>query len=236
MYWEYILMGVILIPGIIFAIVAQAKVNSTYNKFSKVIAQSGLTATQAARRVLDGAGLENVNIKTIDGKLTDYYSPKEKVVALSKDVANSASVSALGIALHEVGHAIQHGKNYFPLKFRNFIVGLSNVASKLLWPIVIVGLLLNFVWLEGFWGMLILWVGVGFFGLAVLLNLVTIPVEYNASNRALAILKETKILNEQELPGCKKVLRAAGLTYVAALVMSVLNLFRFLLIFIRRDD
>ena len=143
MYWEYILMGVILIPGIIFAIVAQAKVNSTYNKFSKVIAQSGLTATQAARRVLDGAGLENVNIKTIDGKLTDYYSPKEKVVALSKDVANSASVSALGIALHEVGHAIQHGKNYFPLKFRNFIVGLSNVASKLLWPIVIVGLLLN---------------------------------------------------------------------------------------------
>ena len=236
MYWEYILMGVILIPGIIFAIVAQSKVNSTYNKYSKVLAQSGVTATQAARRVLDAAGLENVAIKTIEGKLTDYYSPKEKVVALSQQGANSASVAALGIALHEVGHAIQHEKNYFPLKFRNFVVGLSNVASKLLWPIVIVGLLLNFVWLEGFWGDLLLWAGVGFFGLAVVLNLATIPVEYNASNRALAILKETKILNEQELPGCKKVLRAAGLTYVAALVMAVLNLFRFLLIFIRRDD
>ncbi len=235
LYWEYVLMGVILIPGIIFAIIAQSKVNSAYNYYSKVKAKSEVKAGEAARRILDGANLENVKINTISGRLTDHYDPSSNTVSLSKDVIESDSIAALGIALHEVGHAIQHNKKYFPAKLRNGVVRFSNIVSTLLWPMVVIGLLFNFVWLDGLWGAIFLWGGIGFFGLAVLLNLVTLPVEYNASNRALKILEETNILDSTEIVGCKKVLRAAGLTYVAALVMAILNLLRFVLVVAHRD-
>lgn len=235
LYWEYILMGVILIPGIIFAIIAQSKVMSAYRQYSNVKAKSEIIAIDAARKVLDGASLEKVKIKTINGQLSDNYNPATNIVSLSNDVANSNSIAAIGIALHEVGHALQHNKNYFPAKIRNGVVKFSNIVSSLLWPMVIIGLLFNFVWFNGLVGDIFLWSGIGFFGVAVLLNLVTLPVEYNASNRALAILENTKILDSKELVGCKKVLRAAGLTYVAALVMSILNLLRFVLVFAHRD-
>lgn len=234
-YWEYILMGVVLIPGIIFALVAQGKVSSAYNYYGKIKAKSGIKAIDAAREVLDGASLEKVKITTVKGNLTDHYDPSKNTVALSENIAQSDSIAALGVALHEVGHAIQHNKNYFPAKLRNGVVRFSNVVSTRLWPMVILGILFNFVWLDGLWGEIFLWGGIGFFGLAVLLNLVTLPVEYNASNRALKILEQTGMLDSTEIPGCKKVLRAAGLTYVAALVMAILNLLRFVLVFARRD-
>ncbi|MGN0748165.1 MAG: zinc metallopeptidase [Christensenellales bacterium] len=229
-YWEYILMGVILIPGIIFASIAQAKISSAYNYYGKVKAKSGIIAKDAVRKVLDGASLENVKIGTIKGHLTDNYNPKNNVVSLSESVASSDSVAALGVALHEVGHAIQHNKGYFPAKLRKGVVVFSNAVSVLLWPLVFIGIMYNFVWLDGVIGSIFLWSGIGFFGIAVILNLVTLPVEYNASNRALAILEQTGILDSTEIPGCKKVLRAAGLTYVASLVMSILILLRFVLL------
>ena len=229
-------MGIILIPGLIFAAIAQAKVNSSYKKYSKIMAISGISAKDASRKILDGASLENVKIKTISGNLTDNFNPTNNTVSLSQDVANSSSIAALGIALHEVGHAIQHNKNYFPAKLRLGVVKFSNIVSPLMWPLVILGLLFNFVWMNGLWGTILVWSGIGFFGLAVLLNLVTLPVEYNASNRALKILEETKILNENELPGCKEVLRSAGLTYVAALIVSILNLLRFVFVIFRNRE
>lgn len=236
LYWEFYLMGIILIPGLIFAAVAQAKVNSSYKKYSKISASCGLTAKDAARKILDGASLENVKIETISGHLTDNFNPSNNTVSLSNDISNSSSIAALGIALHEVGHAIQHNKNYFPAKLRLGVVKFSNIVSPLMWPLVILGLLFNFVWLNGLWGTILLWSGIGFFGLAVLLNLVTLPVEYNASNRALKILEETNLLTQEELPACKEVLRSAGLTYVAALVVSVLNLLRFVFVIFRNRE
>lgn len=235
-YWEYILMGVILIPGIIFAIIAQTKVSTAYNYYSKIRAKSGVTAADAARAVLDGANLDKVKVRTIGGNLTDNFDPTKNVVSLSKNVAQSDSIAALGIALHEVGHAIQHNRGYVPIKLRTGVVRFSGIVSYLLWPLVILGILFNFVYLSGPIGAIFIWAGIGFFALAVLLNLITLPVEYNASNRALAILETTGYLDSTELPGCKRVLRAAGLTYVAALVMAILNLLRFILIFAGRRD
>ena len=235
-YWEYVLMGIILIPGLIFASIAQIRVNNAYRKYSEVISKKNVPAKDAARQILDGANLEYVAIETVSGKLSDHYDPTKNVVRLSEDIASSSSVAALGIAMHEVGHAIQHNKGYFPSKLRRFAVGLSNASSYNLWPLVVIGLVYNFVYLDGFIGAIFLWSGVVFFGVAVFFNLVTLPVEYNASNRALAILEKTGLLDESELPGCKKVLRAAGLTYVASLIVSILNLLRFVLIFVRRKD
>ena len=235
-YWEYVLMGVILIPGIIFASYAQYKVNKTYKEYSKVASNHNVNATDAVKQVLSGAGLENVKVETVSGTLTDHYDPRSNVVRLSADISNSTSVAALGVAMHEVGHAIQHNKGYFPAKLRKFAIGFSNVVSYILWPLVIIGLVYNFLYIEGVIGAISLWSGIAFFGLAVVLNLITLPVEFNASNRALKILETTNILDESELPGCKKVLMSAALTYVAALVVSILNLLRFILVFLRKND
>ncbi|MDD4110750.1 MAG: zinc metallopeptidase [Clostridia bacterium] len=234
-YWEYMLMGVILIPGIIFAIYAQSKITRAYNHYSKVRAKSGVTAIEAARAVLDGANLENVKIRTIGGELADNYDPRNQVVSLSKKIAESDSIAALGIALHEVGHAIQFNKGYKLAKVRTSIVKFTSIISYMLWPIVIIGILLNFVYINGVVGDIFIWAGIAFFGLAVLINLVTLPVEYDASKRAIKILQATGYLDSQEIPGCKAVLNAAALTYVAALLIAILNLLRFILVFARRD-
>lgn len=235
-YWEYVLMGIILIPGLIFAAVAQAKVNIAYKEYSKVVSNKNILAKEAARQILDGAGLQEVAIESVSGTLTDHYDPRSNVVRLSEDISNSSSIAALGIAMHEVGHAIQHNKGYFPAKLRSFAIGFSNISSYILWPLVVIGLVYNFIYVDGIIGTVCLWSGVAFFGIAVIVNLVTLPVEYNASNRALKILESTHILDESEIPGCKKVLRAAGLTYVAALIVSILNLLRFVLVFAKRND
>ena len=227
-------MGIILIPGILFALIAQAKVNSSYRKYSKIASERNMTGAQVARLILDSAGLSNVQIQKIDGELTDNYNPKTNVVSLSKDVHDSTSVAAIGIASHEVGHALQYGTNYAPIKVRMFLVGACNISNVILWPLVLIGLLLN-IGLESSFGYICMWAGIGFFGLSALFNFVTLPVEFNASNRAKAILSNSSILNPSEMEGVNAVLNSAALTYVAALVVSLLNLVRFILVFRRRN-
>lgn len=234
-YWEYYLMGIILLPGIVFALIAQARVMSSYNKYAKIAAHKNIKAVDAVKKVLDGANLSSVKIEQTSGNLTDHYDPSSNTVRLSENIYNSTSISALGIAMHEVGHAIQYNKKYFPIKFRNFSIKFSNVVSYLLWPLVIIGLIFNFIYLDGFWGEVFVWSGIAFFALSAFVNLITLPVEYDASKRAIKILEATDLLDESEIPACKEVLNAAALTYVAALVVSLLNLLRFILIVRNRD-
>ena len=234
-YWEYYLMGVILIPGIILGLYAQSKVNMTYDKFSRIPNVAGRTASEVARIILDAAGCNNVQVQKISGNLTDNFNPTTNVVSLSESVCNSTSVAAIGIAAHEVGHAIQHKTDYFPMRIRKVAIVASNVSSTMLWPLVIMGLIFNFFLIPSV-GMFMVWAGIIVFGLAALVNLITLPVEYNASKRATTILKQSGLLNETETSQAKKVLDAAALTYVAALVVSILNLLRFVLVFARSRD
>ena len=231
MYFEYYLMGIILLPGLILAIIAQAKVNSAYNSYSKVMAKSQVTASDLIKNLLVNSDLGHISVKQIGGKLSDHYNPRSEEICLSYEVYTSSSIAALGVACHEFGHALQKRDNYFPYKIRQFLVPVTNFASVFLWPLVVIGLIFNFIALPGsIIGNVLMWCGIGFFGVSVLLNLATLPVEYNASNRAITILRESGILDEEELKGTKKVLNAAALTYVASLIVSVLNLLRFLLV------
>jgi len=234
-YWEYYLMGIILIPGIILSIYAQIKVNNTANTYSQVASKSGKTGAEVAQILLEGANINNVKIKRIGGNLTDYYSHSKKTIALSQDIYNSNSVTALGVAAHECGHAIQYKTHYFPIILRNIAIPVSNVASILLWPLVIIGMIFSFgVLNSGAFGNIMLWSGIAVFGFAVIVNLVTLPCEFDASRRALKLLKATGLLDEEEVHGAKQVLDAAALTYVAALIVSILNFLRFVLVFADR--
>ena len=224
LYWEYYLMGIILLPAILLAIYAQSKVTSSYNKYSKIASAKGLTAFQMARLLLDCAELQNVEVVRVNGQLTDYYDPKKKIVALSASNYDSNSIAALGVAAHEVGHALQYKTNYLPIKLRSIIIPITNISSTLLWPLVMLGLILNFAAIPGSTiGNIFLWSGVIVFGLAALLDFITLPCEFNASKRALQLLEQTEILTPEETQGAKKVLSAAALTYVAALLNSILN-------------
>ena len=238
MYFEYYLMGIILLPGIILAIIAQSKVNSAYNKYSQVLSHSNVTAGDLIKTMLANADLSHIAVRQIGGKLSDHYNPKTEEICLSYDVYTSSSIAALGIACHEFGHALQKRDNYFPYKIRQFLVPVTNFASALLWPLVVIGLIFNFIAMPGsIIGNILMWCGIAFFCLSVLVNLATLPVEYNASNRAITLLRESGILDEEELRGTKKVLNAAALTYVASLVVSILSLLRFLIVVMhsRRD-
>lgn len=231
LYWEYYVLGIILLPAIILAIYAQSKVQSTYSKYSKLKSKGGYTAQQICRAILDSAGLNQVAIQRISGHLTDNYNPKTDIVSLSSNVIDSTDVASIGVACHEVGHAIQHHKNYLPAKIRNIIVPICNFSSIVLWPLIVIGLLCNFVFIpNSIVGSILLWAGVIFFGSAVLFNLFTLFSEYDASNRALRILEGGNFLEGEELVGAKAVLKAAALTYVAALLTSVLELARFLIV------
>lgn len=231
LYWEYYLMGIILLPAIILAAYAQTKVSTTYRKYSQVFSKRGMKACELARLLLDCADLNHIQVTQVAGELTDYYDPKKQIVALSKSVHDSTSVAALGVTAHEVGHALQYKTNYLPMKLRSLIIPIAKFSSALLWPLVMIGLIFNFVAIPGsFIGDVFLWSGIIVFALAAILDLVTLPVEYNASKRAVEILSQTEILDEEESRGAKKVLNAAALTYVAALLNSILNLVRFLLV------
>ena len=233
-------MGIVLLPAIFFSMWAQFKVNSTYKKYSKVMSQKGVLAKDVAQDILEKKGINDVVVQQVGGTLTDYYSDKDKVVALSQDIYDSASVSAIGVAMHEVGHAIQYAEGYKMVRVRNFMVRVCNISSVLLWPLVVIGLLLNLAVVGGgVAGSICLWSGIGFFGLSVIFNLVTLPVEYNASNRAMQVIQSQNLLTADEQKGAKAVLNAAALTYVASLMVSVMNLVRFLLVVLsnskRRD-
>lgn len=237
MYFEYYLMGIILLPGLIFAIIAQTKVSTTYSQYSNVLCKADVTAKDLLKVLAQTCNMNYLQIRQISGHLTDNYNPRTEEISLSASTYNSKSIAALGVACHEFGHALQKKEKYAPYQFRKFLIPVTNIASVLLWPLVIIGLIFNFgVESGGVLGNIFLWSGIGIFGLAVLLNLVTLPVEYDASNRALKILGASGTLTQEELEGAKKVLNAAALTYVAALVVSVLNLLRFLLVvFLSRD-
>ena len=233
--WEYYLMGIILIPGLILASWAQVNVQTTFNTYDKLDARSGITASELIRRLLIAAGMGDVSVTMISGSLTDHYDPKHKTIALSESTYNSSSVSALGVACHEFGHALQDKESYVPLRVRQTLIPITNFACSLLMPLVMIGLIICFGSVANtVVGNIFLWSGIIVFGSSVFVNLVTLPVEFDASNRALKLLSATGTLTDSELAGAKKVLKAAALTYLAALLVSILSLFRFLIVALNR--
>lgn len=220
---------ILLIPAIILTLFAQARVKNAYRKYSGIMNYRGITGMQAARRILDANGLQHVNIEMVSGTLTDHYDPRGCVMRLSADVYSGNSIAAVSIAAHECGHAVQHAKGYGLLKFRNTIVPVVNLASKLSWPLLIIGLIIASAGSVST-GYLIFDIGVLFFAGVVLFHLVTLPVELNASKRAIVQMQQLGIVGMDEVRGSKKVLSAAALTYVAALATAVMNLIRILIL------
>lgn len=221
----------ILIPGMIVAAYAQFQVSSAYKAYSKVRTKNGLTGAEAARTLLDSNGLSTIGIEGIAGDLTDHYDPRSKVMRLSQGVGQQATIAAVGIAAHETGHAIQDKEGYGPLRFRSFMVPITGFASNLAWPLFFLG----FFFAQTSWGFALMDLGIILFSLALLFNIITLPVEFNASKRAVEALMDNHLILPGEEVGVKKVLRAAALTYVAAALMSLLTLLRLLILRGSRD-
>jgi len=219
---------ILVIIGALICAIASMNVSSTYRKYSEVTNRRGLKAEEVAAQMLREAGIFDVKIERVGGNLTDHYSPKEKVLRLSDSVYGSTSVAAIGVAAHECGHAIQHNTKYLPLTLRSASVPMANIGSFIYWPVIILGIILGRPELATF--------GVILFSFVVVFQLITLPVEFNASNRAMAILRERNILAETELKHAGKVLGAAALTYVASLFNSILQLLRLVLLTRRSDD
>ena len=224
---------VLVLIGAVICLIASARLKSTFNKDSQYRSMSGMTGAQAAERILNSAGIYDVTVCHISGSLTDHYNPSKKTLNLSDSVYGSNSVAAIGVAAHECGHAIQHQKNYVPLTLRTAIVPVANIGSTLAWPLILIGLFFN-----RSTGAMLINLGILSFSFAVLFQLVTLPVEFNASRRALHILGEQGILSDSELPSTRKVLKAAALTYVASAAAAILQLLRLVLLFggRNRDD
>ena len=235
----YYVMGIIMIPGIIFASVAQAKIYSAYSNYSKIPTKKGERAKDVAERVLERNGLYEVSVQKISGNLTDNFNPKTQVVSLSEKVYDGVDIASISIALHEVGHAIQHAKGYAPAKMRLGLVPVINVFSQMLWPLVIIGLIISFfAGFNNIVGQIFIGLGVAFFALSTIFALITLPTELDASKRAKEQIMELNQMDEEELEGAKKVLSAAAMTYVASLLVSILNLLRFVLtiLILRNND
>lgn len=225
-YFAYYATGILLIPAIIFTLYAQMRVQSNFKKYSRVRNRRNLTGAQAARRVLDANGLGDVQIETVSGSLTDHYDPRTKVLRLSESVCNVNSVAAISVACHEAGHAIQHANGYAPLKIRNSIVPLANFASNFSWILVLIGVAL--LAYGSYMGDMLFNIGILMMLAVIFFHTITLPVEFNASSRAIAQMEELGIVTEEENKGARKVLRAAALTYVAALAVAIGNLLRML--------
>lgn len=215
---------ILVIIGLLLTLGASGLVNATYAKYKKQYCMSGLTGAQAAERILRGAGITDVEIRHISGNLTDNYNPSTKVLSLSDSVYNSNSVAAVGVAAHECGHAIQHAKEYAPIKVRSALVPVVNIASYASWPAILLGVFMS--WNQG-----LITLGIILFSASVLFSLVTLPVEFDASHRAIKILDQSGILSTREVGQAKKVLGAAALTYVASAAAMILQLLRLILIF-----
>ncbi|CDC91407.1 putative Zn-dependent protease [Firmicutes bacterium CAG:227] len=231
MGWGFDGTYVLIILAFLISALVSAKMNATFSKYSKVRSYCGMTGAQAAKRILSSAGIYDVRIEHVSGKLTDHYDPSNKVLRLSDAVYGNTSIAAIGVAAHECGHAVQHARNYVPLSVRSAIVPVANFGSQLSWPLFLAGLIFSFRPL--------LMIGILLFCAALLFQIVTLPVEFNASARALRMLDETGIMGRQEIRGTKKVLRAAAMTYVAAVIGSLLQLLRLLILsgaFRKRDD
>lgn len=217
---------ILVLIGAVICLLASARVKSTFNKYNSVRSMSGMTGAQAAERILNSAGIYDVTVQHISGSLNDHYDPRNKVLSLSDSTYGSASVAAVGVAAHECGHAIQHNTGYAPLAIRGAIVPVANFGSMIAWPLILIGLFIT-----SNSGTLLINLGIICFSLAVLFQLVTLPVEFNASSRAVRILEETGILGQEELRGTRKVLGAAALTYVAGAAAAILQLLRLVILF-----
>lgn len=223
--WTYIL----IVIGAVISMIASARVNSTFNKYARVRSFSDMTGATAAQTILNYAGIHDVRIERVSGRLSDHYDPKARVLRLSDSTFADSSVAAIGVAAHECGHAIQHQEGYGPLILRSTLVPAANIGSKLGIPIILLGVIMSYNYT-------LIQIGIWVFAIAVFFQLVTLPVEFNASGRATKLLAQYRILNDQELLGCKKVLGAAAMTYVAAAASAILSLLRLVLLFGRRRD
>ncbi len=228
--WTYL---VLVLPCMIFAMLASSGVNKTFNKYSKQISRRRLTGAQAAERVLYANGVRGVRIERVSGNLTDHYDPKSNVIRLSDNVYDNPSTAAIGVACHEAGHAVQYAKNYAPIKLRAAIIPITNLGSKLAMPLILLGVILGFL---GELSYTFIYIGLACFGLSLVFQLVTLPVEFNASRRAIRAIESNELLTSEELKGARKTLSAAAMTYVAATAVALAQLLRLILIFGRRRD
>jgi len=234
MFWFDRYYLILVLPTVLLALAAQALVNSTYNRYSRVPVQRGISGREVAEMILNAAGIFDVPVQMVQGTLTDHYDPSAKVLRLSENVYNGRSIAAVGVAAHECGHAIQHQQGYAPLQIRNAIIPATRIGSRLSMPLIILGIIVsgatNYTRGTDF-GWYVIMAGIALFSLSVIFQLLTLPVEFNASRRALQILGGGMYLSQDELSGARKVLTAAALTYVAALAQSLASLLRLLLIF-----
>ena len=226
--WTYL---TLVLPCLIFAMIASSSVNSTFKKYSKQLSRRHITGAEAAQRVLHANGVHGVRIERIAGNLTDHFDPKSNVIRLSDPVYNSTSTAAIGVACHEAGHAVQYAVGYSPMKLRAAIIPMTNLGSKLAFPLILAGILLSSL---GEISMLFIYLGIAAFGLSFVFQMVTLPVEFNASRRAIKAIEEGGILTEEEQKGAKKTLTAAAMTYVAATATALAQLLRLILIYGRR--
>ena len=233
-YYGFDLTYVILVlPCLILSLWASVNVKSTFKRYSNQYSSRRITGAQAAQRVLSANGVTNVRIERISGKLTDHFDPRSNVIRLSDDVYDSTSTAAIGVACHEAGHAVQYAQSYGPIKFRAAIIPITNIGCHLSMPLIILGLILSSM---GYMSTFFIYLGIAFFGLSVLFQFVTLPVELNASRRAMRAISDVNILNDEEQRGARKTLTAAALTYVAATAVALMQLLRLILIFGGRKD
>ena len=226
-YFDYYYL-ILVVPALLLAIWAQVQVKTTYRKYSRVPNSRGMTGAYAAQAVLNFYGITDVRIERVSGNLTDHYDPRSKVIRLSDGVYNSSTVAAIGIACHEAGHAAQHAENYAPIKIRNAIIPVCNIGSTIGIPLALIGWIFSFS--------ILIYVGLGLYAAVFIFQVATLPVEFNASRRAIKVIDETQLLRDDEIGGAKKVLAAAAMTYVASMIVSLVNLLRLLLRFSNRRD
>ena len=219
---------ILVLPCMIFSMISSSRVNSTFQKYSSQHSRRGLTGAEAAQRVLRHNGVTGVRIERVSGNLTDHYDPKTNVIRLSDSVYASTSTAAIGVAAHEAGHAVQYEKDYAPIKLRAAIIPITNIGSKLAMPLILAGVLLTFL---GNFSQVLVDLGIAAFGLSFVFQMVTLPVEFNASRRAMAAIEDAQLLTEEEQQGAKKTLKAAAMTYVAATAVALAQLLRLIILF-----
>ena len=228
--WTYL---VIIIPCLILSMIASARVNSTFKRYSKQLSSRHITGADAAQRVLRHNGVSNVRIERVSGNLTDHFDPKTNVIRLSDSVYDSTSTAAIGVACHEAGHAVQYAQKYFPIQVRAALIPITNFGSKLAMPLILIGVLLSAL---GTISYTLVYIGIACFALSLVFQLVTLPVEFNASRRAMVAIDEAEILSQEERKGARKTLTAAAMTYVAAAAVAFAQLLRLILLFGRRRN
>ena len=223
--WTYL---IIVLPCLLISMWASSSVNSTFRRYSNQHSSRHITGADAARRVLNANGIYNVRIEQVSGNLTDHYDPKTNVIRLSDAVYGSDSTAAIGVACHEAGHAVQYAQSYFPIKIRAAIIPITNLGSKLAMPLILLGVLLTFL---GYFSTALIYLGIGLFAFSLIFQLITLPVDFNASRRAMEAIEHAELLNREEIAGARKTLQAAAMTYVATAAVSFAQLLRLILLF-----